>query len=416
MDSYSMSRLYFLLFLLLLPALTRAADFGVTAKQITKGPFHHFFGYIGHVGTVPWNASGRHIVALQTRNQDRMPEPGEAADIVLIDTQEDNAISVIEHTRAWNPQQGTMLYWNPERGETQFFFNDRDPNTHDTFCVIYDIAERRRVAEFRHAETPFGNSGVAQKGGWFLGINYGRLARLRPVTGHPGARDWTVGAQQPENDGIFKVNVATRETRLLVSFKQLADALRATHPEVDGKELFINHTLWNRDDDRIYFFVRGDFDKKDRCNIPCIMNADGSNLRTLKHFIGGHPEWESGHRMIGAVDGKQVIYDTDAMQVVDTLGSPEIIPSPGGDVALSPDGQWFVNGHGEKGMNYYTILNRADGTWVRTPGFSQGGYSGDLRLDPGPLWNRESNQLLVPGIADDAEHTRQLFIISVNRK
>lgn len=49
------------------------------------------------------------------------------------------------------------------------------------------------------------------------------------------------------------VNVATKAKSLLVSCKQLADVLRATHPEVDGKELFINHTLWNRDGDRIYF-------------------------------------------------------------------------------------------------------------------------------------------------------------------
>lgn len=407
-----MSRL--LLFILLLPALAWGADLAVTVRQITQGPLHHFFGYIGHVGTIPWNASGRYLVALQTRHQDRMPEAGEAADIILIDTQKDNAVSVVEQTRAWNPQQGTMLYWNPQAAETQFFFNDRDPVTHEVFCVLYDIAERRRVREFRHAGTPFGNSGVAQKGGWFLGINYARLARLRPVTGYPGARDWTVGVQQPENDGIFKVNVATQETRLLVSFKQLADALRAKHPEVDGKELFINHTLWNRDDDRIYFFVRGDFDKKEgRCNVPCLMNADGSGLRELGHFIGGHPDWENGHRMIGAMDERQVIYDTDTMQVVGMLGSPEIIPSPGGDVAFSPDGRWFVNGHGAKGMNYYTILRLADQSWVRTPGFSQGGYSGDLRLDPGPLWNRGSTQLLVPGIAEDAGHTRQLFIITV---
>lgn len=399
---------------MVLPVFALAADPSVTVRQITQGPQHHFFGYIGHVGTIPWNASGRYIVALQTKHQDRMPKPGEAADIVLIDTQNDNALTVIEQTRAWNPQQGTMLYWNPQAAETQFFFNDRDPATHEVFAVLYDITARRRVTEFRHTAASFGNSGAAQKGGWFLGINYARLARLRPVTGYPGAKDWTVGLQQPENDGIFKVNVATQETLLLVSFKQLANALRASHPEVDGKDLFINHTLWNRDDDRIYFYVRGDFDKKeDRCNIPCVMNADGTGLRPLEQFIGGHPEWESGHRMIGAIGNQQVIFDTDSMQVVSTLGSSEIIPSPSGDVALSPNGRWFVNGHGEKGKNYYNILNLADQTWVRTPGFSQGGYSGDLRLDPGPLWNRDGTQLLVPGVADDAEHTRQLFIITI---
>ena len=39
---------------------TEAAEFEV--KQITFGPQHHFFGYFGHVRTVPWNASGRFIL------------------------------------------------------------------------------------------------------------------------------------------------------------------------------------------------------------------------------------------------------------------------------------------------------------------------------------------------------------------
>jgi hypothetical protein len=185
---------------------------------------------------------------------------------------------------------------------------------------------------------------------------------------------------------------------------------------VDGKELFINHTLWNRDDDRIFFFVRGDFDKPNRCNIACVMNPDGSGLRPLDTFIGGHPEWELRRRMIGQVGSSQVIYDTDLQQVVGQLGTPEIFPKPGGDIALSPDGAWFVNGHGDKGKNYYTVLRRADGAWARSVGFEQGGYiSGDLRLDPGPLWNRDGTQLLVPGIADDVAKTRQLFVITIQQ-
>jgi hypothetical protein len=223
-----------------------AADLRVNVTPLTSGPKQHFFGYIGHVRTIPWNQSGRNIVALQTDFQDHMPRPEDAAEIILIDTQQGNAITVVDRSRAWNPQQGTMLYWNPQKAETQFFFNDRDPATNEVFCVLYDIEARKRITEYRCKGTPFGNSGVAQKGGWFLGLNYARMARLRPVTGYPAAHDWTVGVAQPENDGIFNVNVATQEMRLLVSFKQLAAALRKTHPEVDGRELFINHTLWNR--------------------------------------------------------------------------------------------------------------------------------------------------------------------------
>jgi hypothetical protein len=397
------------------------ADFTTEIRQITFGPKHHFFGYIGHVRTIPWNQSGRFVVALQTDFQERMPNPGEAAEIILLDGRNNYAPRVVDRTRAWNFQQGTMLYWNPAAPETQFFFNDRDPQTQEVFCVLFDISKGRngsRVAEFRFAGTPIGNSGVAQRGGWFLGINYGRLARLRPVTGYPGARDWTAGQKHPTDDGIFKVNVATKEKRLLVSFRQLADVLRETHPEVEAKELFINHTLWNRDDDRIFFFVRGDFEvRQQRLDVPFTVRADGASLRPLATHIGGHPDWEFGQRLIGVRGKEQILFDAERQAVVGTLGTPDIFPNPGGDIALSPDGKWFVNGWGEKGKNYYTILRRSDGAWARTEGVDQGGYTtGELRIDPAPCWNRESTQLLVGGIANDGRKTRQLYVITVRSK
>src|SRR5262245_44425908 len=245
-----------------------------------------------------------------------MPNPGEAAEIILLDAHNDYASKVVDRTRAWNFQQGTMLYWNPAAPETQFFFNDRDPQTQDVFCVLYDIAKNRRVAEYRFADTPVGNGGVAQRGGWFLGINYGRLARLRPVTGYPGVRDWTAGrTKHPADDGIFKVNVQTREKKLLVSFQQLADALRDRHPGVDEKELFINHTLWSRDDGRIFFFARGDFDRRGkRLDVPFTMKADGSDLRPLARHIGGHPEWESDRHLIGVAGKEQVLFDVEGQK------------------------------------------------------------------------------------------------------
>lgn len=86
-----------------------------------------------------------------------MPRPGEATEIVLLDTARDYSVKVVEQTRAWNFQQGTMLYWNPQSPETQFLFNDRDPETHRVFAVLFDVSEGRRVAEYRFSETPSGN-------------------------------------------------------------------------------------------------------------------------------------------------------------------------------------------------------------------------------------------------------------------
>jgi hypothetical protein len=391
-----------------------AQDWGVEIEQLTHGPRHHYFGYIGHVKNTPWNGDGRYMVLLSTGFQDHMPAPAEAADVVLVDTRRNNTVEVIDQSRAWNPQQGTMFYWNPKAADTQLIFNDRDLKNNHVFAVLYDIAKRKRIKEYRYEDTPFGNSGVAQHGGYFLGLNYGRLARLRPVTGYPGAYDWSKGVDALDNDGIFLVAIETGKKRLLVSFRQLAESIASKRPDVAGKHLFINHTLWNRDDDRIYFYVRGDFDSAaNKLDIPCTIRPDGSGL-TVHPYVGGHPEWEFGSRLIGDSEHRQVLYDVDKMKTVGPLGPKEILPTGDADSALSFDGKWFVNGYRVGHEDFYAILRRSDGSYLRTRGMPVDQWTeGDLRLDPAPCWNRTSDMIAFPAIANDKERTRQTFLLRI---
>ena len=337
-----------------------------------------------------------------------MPKPGEAADVVLIDTRNGNCLEKIDESRAWNFQQGTMFYWNPKASDRELIFNDRDPATHKVFTVVYDVMARKRVREFRFDDTPFGNSGVAQRGGYFLGLNYGRMARLRPVTGYPGAFDWNAGEAAPANDGVFIVEMATGAKRLLVSFADLARAA-----DTKGRDLFINHTLWSRDDSRIYFYVRGDFDIRGRrIDIPVSIRPDGSGLTVHQH-IGGHPEWLDGKRVLGSKGDKMVVYDVDAKEIVETVGGSETFPKVGGDVALSPDSKWLVVGDRKGVENFYVVFRRSDRARVQTRGFPHPGYtSGELRVDASPCWNRTSDAFLFPAIAPDG--TRQIFVSEIH--
>lgn len=403
--------------LVLLTVRCGRAELRLESKQLTSRPKHHFFGYIGHVQNTPWNRSGHHLVALQTEFQDHLPRASDAAEIVLLDAKNDYAVRVLDRTLAWNPQQGTMLYWNPDHPETQFFFNDRDPKSGKIFCVLFDISAGsggKRIREYRFDDTPVGNSGVAQAGGWFAAINYARLARLRPVTGYPEAFDWTVGVRPPTNDGVFRIDTRTGAKRLLVSFKQLADAIRPLRPDVDTQELFINHTLNSRESDRLFFFARGNFEQTNRINQGFVIHADGRGLTRMKQHIGGHPEWDFGHQMIGSLNRRQTLYDVDKQEITGTLGDENIFPQPEGDVALSPDGQWLVNGHRKQSTNYYTFFRRSDQAWVRSPGFDVRGWeSGDLRCDPAPCWNRNNREIVFPAIAKDG--TRQMFLLHLQQ-
>lgn len=384
----------------------------LSVTQLTYGPEHHFFGYIGHARTIPWNGTGRYILCLRTTFQDHMPGPGETADVCLIDTEDDGRVLQVDRSLGWNPQQGTMFYWNPHKPDTQFFFNDRDPKTGDVFTVLYDVEDSDRVREYRY-DTSFGNSGVAQNGGSFLGLNYARMARLRKVTGYVGASDWTEGVDHPDNDGVHRVNVETGAHLVVASFAQIADALRDMGSQ-EVPALFINHTLWNRDDDRIYFYARGGWSGNpgSKVNQPFTVDPDGSNLTPQSVFIGGHPEWEHGHRLIGGRDGKLVIYDSEAQAIVGQIADEEIIPKPGGDSALSSDGTHIVTGYGFDGHNQWVIYRLADSEWARTGRFDQRPYvSGDLRSDPAPCWNRNGDRILIPSLTADG--TRQLHVITI---
>ncbi len=384
-------------------------------RQLTSGPSHHFYGYIGHAGNSPYSADGRYLVALRTTFQDRMPGPQDAAEIVLLDAQKNYAETKIDETRGWNPQQGAMIYWNPGQPSRQFFFNDRDPKTGRVFTAIYDVVDRKRVREYRFDTQPVANGGVKQDGGMFAAINYARMARLRPVTGYPGTWDWTGDVLHPSDDGLFVVDVKTGERKLIVTFQQMRDMLAARHPQIDKKPLFLNHTLWNREGDRIFFFVRGDFGAKDRINVPMTVKPDGSGLVEQRIFIGGHPEWDFKSRLLGRVEDKLIVYDSLKMEIVDTIGGPEMFRDPEGDTALSRDGRLLVNGATTGATMHYTIVRRADKTFIKTEDFNRTGYEGgDLRIDPAPCWNRAGDRFAFPALAKDG--TRQMFEVRVTER
>jgi hypothetical protein len=404
-----------------------SAPFELTVRQITSGNKHHIFGYIGQCRTIPWNASGRYILGLELDFIDRMPNPEDAATVFIIDTQDYNKIIRLDKTHGWNPQQGTMFYWNPNHDEDQFFFNDRDVETGQVYTVLYDIQKRKRVREYRFHDASIGNGGVAFDGSTFMAINYGRLARLRPVTGYPGALDFSAEHIAPTNDGIFAVDIATGKKRLLVSYKQMDDALKKHGMHTPHTGLFVNHTLVNRDSNLLYFFARANWTRMpyeketgEGINVPFTVNLDGSNLTPHKQHIGGHPEWDEGSVMIGSVkqDGQrqQIRYDINTQQIIGRLGDATIFPKPGGDVALSPDGNWLVNGYKpnkESTENFFAVYHRPSGAFARSPGVYKGPYSKnrDVRIDPAPRWNRTNDKILTPGL--DKNNRRQMFLIEI---
>lgn len=160
--------------------------------------------------------------------------------------------------------------------------------------------------------------------------------------------------------------------------------------------------------------------KGDKVNTPCSIYIDGTGLTLHDKFIGGHPEWAEDNLLIGIEEGedgkndRQIFYNVDTKKIVGEMGDSSMFPKPEGDISLSPDGNWFVNGYKLSKYateNFFAVYRRSDGAFVRSEGIDKGSYSGDIRIDPAPRWNRTNDAILVPGIAKNK--TRQMHIIRI---
>ncbi len=388
-----------------------------TERQITFGPNQHFYGYQGHAGNTPFNHSGTKLALLEVPFQDRLVTANDAASVVLVDVATAE-LRLLTSIRAWNFQQGTMLYWNPLKPDEELFFNDRltdGSNKIETVLFNVNTGTRR---EFFFPDTPFGNSGVAQNGGKFLGINYGRLQRLRPVTGYAGAYDWTVGVPAPTNDGIFLVDVESGASKLLVSFKDLLDTFVGQHPEMAGKELFINHTLWNRTDTRIIAAVRWLIDTSES-TVWFTMNPDGTDVRETPN--PGHFDWELGKKVVGWYGTEEELYDTEVSQPVQVI-NPSFFTKDG-DIAIARDINWIATFAGPATHRYIKVYSRAAHAGFEMPAFDATPYVGDgttgptepytsqNRLEGSPLWSPDVTKIYQTKMASDG--TRQGFVIDL---
>jgi len=174
--------------------------------------------------------------------------PGDVARVVVIDLQDGTTRAVAE-TRGWDTQLGAQLQW----GETDeaIYFNDLDIRTWVPFGVRLNLASQKTE---RLSGTIYMLSGN------------GRYA-LSPCLRRTRITQAGYGVVVPEDnipeydiheDGIFITDLASNQTRLLVS---IADILQRAKPSLDTNHLpdgqfFVFHVKWNARDDRIMFVLR----------------------------------------------------------------------------------------------------------------------------------------------------------------
>ncbi len=377
-------------------------------RTLTSGPKHHFFGYYG---ICPWNKSGRYLVCLESSFQDRMPSRGEAAGIGLVDL-ETGEFSKVAETRAWNLQQGAMLHWNPLNPENEIIYNDQYDN--DIASVVLDVKSRRKRV------LPRAVSCVSHNGKWALSLTYGRLGRLRKVVGYGGAKDPNPDSPAPDNDGIFLMDLSTGKSKLVVSIAQVYERLVKKHPLLRGRHMWFNHTVFNKNDTRLFFLARANLPPRERRYTAMFTaNQDGSELREVVPFDKrvSHFDWRNNKEIIAtfSIDGpdrKHVLF-TDGKADYRVIGDGFL--DFDGHCSFSPDQNWLVTDRKhhdtlEQSLLIYNLRSKQKLVLCRYNMREKKYMSGDVRCDFHPRWNRTGDKLCFDAI-EPINGTRQLHIV-----
>ncbi|WP_422657782.1 TolB family protein [Paenibacillus sp. EC2-1] len=393
----------------------------------TKRCFHRFFD------TSPVSPSGHYVALLQLPQEHRLPEPGEAANIVLVDlhTSEER---VIAETYGWEPQLGANINWGAD--DDSIYYNDVDTASWEPLCICLNphTGEKRSLPGSIYRISPDGKTIISacvtkmrrtQSG-------YGIVVPDEYVPRNYGFR---------EDDGLYALNVETGERKLLASIKDIFDL---AEPPIN-KRLYENgecygfHCKFNPQGDRILFTLRWfQSNKEQPWNMiesglkywVVTMKADGSDIRVAvgpeQWDKGGHHiHWFPDGRRLSmnlCLDGDNRMYFVQVNEDGSNIGKMiDTIPGSG-HPTVHPNGRHIVTdayaheavafGDGTVPLRLIDLQLKNEVTFVRinirNPGTK---VSGTLRVDPHPAWTPDAKHLVFNGYVGD---TRRVFIADLS--
>ncbi len=377
-------------------------------RPITQGPKHHFFGYYG---ISPWDATEKYLICLETEFGDRLPEPSDQASLILIDLSS-GAAKTIAETHAWNFQQGAMLHWIGLDPAHTIIYNDRAGESLQSVILNVFTGEKRTLPRPIAAMSPDGKCAAS--------LNFPRMWGIRPGYSYPGLADPFAGEQAPRDDGLFIMDTATGESKLIVS---LADILAAQPlpKDYNGNPLYINHVMFSRNGKRLLFLARYKAGTGGSITAAFTINPDGTGLYCLIPY-----EWNASH--FDWLDATRLMVSTRYQagpkwyHVLFTDGQKECVPlapdflQQDGHGHFSADGKWMVTDsypRGEHRMRSLYLMDMASQAFREVGRFHEPPqYKTDCRCDLHPRWNRDATQLCI-----DSTHegTRQVYLLRVKK-
>lgn len=387
-----------------MPATLFSPTLTPSVHAVTSGAQHHFFGYYDKS---PWDVTGRWILGMAVTFMDRPPTENDVVEIGLIDTQTGNAWTPLAESRAWNWQQGCMLQWLDEGRAGDLIFNDRQDSQFVARVLNIHTRRERTLPRPVYAVNHSGTHGAS--------LNFSRLHHQRPGYGYAGVADPWLNVERPADDGIFSLDLATGEDKLIYSVAQAAEYQPLK--EFADKMHRFNHLQFSPSGNRfaVLHRYRSPEEEVGRTRL-LTMNLDGSDVHCLSdHGLVSHYDWRDADSILAWANregiGHRYFLFNDRTAAISVIG--EDVFSSDGHCSFSPDRQWMLTDTYPDAELRRTLMlfHWKSGRRVDLGRFYSPKVQWQIRCDLHPRWSRDGRQICIDSVH---EGSRQMYVLDVS--
>jgi hypothetical protein len=229
-----------------------------------------------------------------------------------------------------------MLQWRPG-SDAEILWNDRAEGRFVSHVLNVKTGVKRILPEAIYTIGPDGRTA--------LGVDFRRIHHMRPGYGYAGVEDPNRDVLAPEDSGIFRIDLETGESELILTIAEVAN-IPYPSGDLSAARHYFNHLLFNPDGSRFVFLHRwrfglGGFDTRMLTATP-----DGRDVRVVddygrtSHFIWRDPEhilawsWHPFH------ESAFYLY-CDGSREVEVVGKG--VMTVNGHCSYLPGGEWILN-------------------------------------------------------------------------
>lgn len=419
---------------------TRPAAVSSPCRRLGSGAQHHFFGYYDKSA---WDRSGRYVLAQQVPAMDAVLTPGLAAEVGYFDLRDGDRFHRLDATTAWNWQMGSQLQWLDGRTAPQVIYNVRSGNASSTYPGFGSRICNLETGE--KTDLPLPVYVVAPDSRYALCVDYRRLYVTHQTIGYSEHGGPFSLPQAPAEDGIHRMDLATGDARLILSYRRLREF--HPRPSMDKAIHWVSHVEINPSSSRVLLLHRWTERVEDEtCFLHRLItvNPDGSDLRLLEcsdhplpqladdfdpNAVGtfdyekseyqiSHPLWQDDEHIIvwGPHEGRirYHLYHDSQGGPVEVVGEGVLVEN--GHMTFSPvDKRWLLSDTYPDARTHERILFLFDmqrgvrhdlGSFHADPGLSK-----ENRCDLHPRWSRDGLQVCIDSVHEAA---RQMYVIDVS--